>query len=216
MAHDIFDCIKKKGMQQLKEIISNDLGALTATDENGLTPLMTALYYHKQCQAEEIASHMEQMTIHEACAFGDPESVRTQVSANSNVITQRSADGFSPLHLAAFFCHKEITEHLLQHSAPANDIAENRSRVMPLHSAVAGGDHEIVTLLLDHGADIDARQEGGFTPLMAAAANGRVEIVQVLLDHGADTSMQSDDGHTALDFAEAKGQKEAAEILNRL
>lgn len=56
-------------------------------------------------------------------------------------------------------------------------------------------------LLLDHGADINARGSSGVTPLMTAASRGHVESVRLLLDRGADRQMKNSSGQTALALA---------------
>jgi hypothetical protein len=56
----------------------------------------------------------------------------------------------------------------------------------PLHAAAHLGHLEIAELLLRHGADVNARGDGGDTPLHEAANNGHVEVVELLLKHGAD------------------------------
>jgi tankyrase len=61
--------------------------------------------------------------------------------------------------------------------------------VMPLHSACAASEadirYAIANLLLEHGADPNARQEGDFTPLMEADQNTDVRLRELLVQHGA-------------------------------
>jgi len=57
---------------------------------------------------------------------------------------------------------------------------------------------ETARLLLDHGADIEARREDGATPLMQAASHGSTSVVKVLLDRGALLEARDNDGGTAL------------------
>ena len=60
--------------------------------------------------------------------------------------------------------------------------------VQPLHAATAARNAEAVTVLLEAGADPDARQHGGWTPLAAARHAGQDAIAEILLAHGADPS----------------------------
>jgi uncharacterized protein len=61
--------------------------------------------------------------------------------------------------------------------------------VMPLHSAAATGDpyarYELAKLLLEHGADPNARQQDDFTPLQAAEQPGDQRLAELLRQHGA-------------------------------
>jgi ankyrin repeat protein len=55
-------------------------------------------------------------------------------------------------------------------------------------------------VLLDNGADPNARQEGGFAPIHAAAQNGNDELYELLVARGADQEAAADDGRTAADL----------------
>ena len=70
-----------------------------------------------------------------------------------------------------------------------------------LATAALMGHAEIVALLLEHGADINARSQDGGTALHAAAFLGRAETVKLLLEKGADTTLRSNMGGTAIDGA---------------
>lgn len=69
-----------------------------------------------------------------------------------------------------------------------------------LVSAAAFNQVLIVSELLDHGADLDARDDEGKTALMAAACEDEVSLVQLLLDLGADATLRSPSG-TAVQLA---------------
>ena len=67
----------------------------------------------------------------------------------------------------------------------------------PLHQACAGNHHEIVSLLIDYGADMDAVNDVGNTPLHLAAARGAKESVTKLLEKGAYKECLNESGKTA-------------------
>jgi ankyrin repeat protein len=102
---------------------------------------------------------------------------------------------------------------LVKHGADVNAVANNPMLVQPLHSAAAAGRADIVQLLLESGADANARQQGGFIALHAAAQNGDHAMVKLLLDHGADAAAATDDGRTAADIADAAGHPEVVALL---
>jgi uncharacterized protein len=82
-----------------------------------------------------------------------------------------------------------------------------------LMEAVFSGNLEEVRNLLDKGADVNCRMDGGVTPLMVAAVNGNLDVVNLLLDRGADINAKTEKGNTALDFAGYKGSPEVVALL---
>ena len=81
------------------------------------------------------------------------------------------------------------------------DMKEPKSGGTLLSTAALMGHTEIVALLLEHGADVNARSKDGGTALHAAAFLGRAETVKLLLDRGADTTLRHKMGGTAIDGA---------------
>jgi ankyrin repeat protein len=67
--------------------------------------------------------------------------------------------------------------------------------------------------LIEHGADVNARQQAGFTPLHEAAASGKLEFAHLFLDHGADVNAKTDDGKTALTLAIEARQEAMIKLL---
>jgi ankyrin repeat protein len=79
--------------------------------------------------------------------------------------------------------------------------------------AVGHGYTEIAKLLVEKGADVDARDKDGFTALMMAAWQGHAEIAKLLIDRGADVNAEANDGFTALMAAEKGGYTEIVKLL---
>ncbi|MCX4165269.1 MULTISPECIES: ankyrin repeat domain-containing protein [Paraburkholderia] len=83
----------------------------------------------------------------------------------------------------------------------SKDAEVNKKGWAPLHYAASNGNDDIVKLLLDHSAYVDAGSPNGTTPLMMAARANHVSTVKLLLDNGADLTVKNQLGLTALDFA---------------
>lgn len=79
--------------------------------------------------------------------------------------------------------------------------------------ASESGHQEIVKILIDAGADVNATTEDGQTALMLASQNGHQEIVNILIDAGADVNATAEDGQTALTLASQNGHQEIVNIL---
>ena len=80
-------------------------------------------------------------------------------------------------------------------------MADGRTRSGKLLAAVRRGDVDAARLLLEHGADPDARDKDGWAVLHKAAWNGYVELVHPLVERGADVNAELEDGQTPLFLA---------------
>lgn len=77
------------------------------------------------------------------------------------------------------------------------------------------GEPDMVTFLLEHGADPDLRTDEGRTALMNAARLGHVHHVETLLAAGADPAIRDEAGKTARDHAREAGHDEVVAALER-
>lgn len=84
----------------------------------------------------------------------------------------------------------------------------------PLHFAAAKGHNEIVSLLLDHGADVNIRNYCGQTALMQACRYGHWEVVQTLLIYKGNVSRADYlNRRTAFHFAAVNGHARCIRLL---
>lgn len=84
----------------------------------------------------------------------------------------------------------------------------------PLHIMAIWGDGESVRILIQEGAEIDARGEDDFTPLHNAVEQNKIEVVKLLLDSGANPNAETADENTAYDLAEILERREILDLLN--
>ena len=73
---------------------------------------------------------------------------------------------------------------MIAHVANVN-AGQAESGFTPLHEAAANGDLEFVTLLLEHGANLDAKAADGKTPLAFALSRKQNEMAAFLRERGA-------------------------------
>jgi ankyrin repeat protein len=100
-------------------------------------------------------------------------------------IDEQAPNGNTALMMAAFQKNKPAVLAMLEKGAQVN-----RPGWTALHYAAAAGDIDIMKLLLERHAYIDAESPTGTTPLMLAAREGQEDAVQLLLEEGADASLK--------------------------
>lgn len=123
-------------------------------------------------------------------------------------IESRTPQDESPLMMASLRGQTEIVRKLI-----ARDADVNKTGWTPLHYAATSAHLEIIELLLENHAYIDAESPNGTTPLMMAAQYGSPAAVKLLLESGADASLKNQQGLTAIDFARQGGRRDSAELI---
>lgn len=201
----------------VRSLLAQHSGIARGHDDHGVPVLLVACYHR---QAEIVAllrdarlRRGEPLDVHEAAAVGDADELAAALRAAPLLHGTWTADGFTALHLAAFFGKTENVRLLLAEGADPGTVARNPSRVQPLHSAAAARELEIARLLVAAGADVNARQQGGWTPLHAAAAHGDESLARLLLEHGAEPGVANDAGRTPVDLARENGHETVAVLV---
>ncbi len=129
--------------------------------------------------------------------------------ASPKIDIEASANnGDTALMIASYTHNTEAVKALLAHDAEVN-----RHGWAPLHYAAAVGDADIVKLLLDKSAYIDAESPNKTTPLMMAARGGQTETAKVLIEAGADVSLKNDQGLNAVDVALKNDHRDTADLI---
>lgn len=121
-------------------------------------------------------------------------------------INARTIDGLTPLHLAAVESEPNVLELFLRHGAYVDARTNPRSAkfggswATPLHIAAKDNQHlDSIVLLLEYGADVNAKKAKGETPLhLASSFNENLEVIALLLDRGADVNAKNENGNTPL------------------
>jgi hypothetical protein len=110
---------------------------------------------------------------------------------------------------------RELNELLFRHGMDPS--GRDWLEVTPLHHFAGSGDVEKAELFLDHGADLNARDEDiCSTPLGWAARFGRTEIVELLLRRGAPPNHPDDPPWaTPLAWATRRGHADVVALLTR-
>jgi uncharacterized protein len=199
---NVFELIDAGDEDMLRDELERDPDLAGTRNADGLSPVLYALYNGKSELVEPLLDANPPLDVFDAAAVGRTRGLEELLDGEPGLVTSWSKDGFTPLHLAAFFGEEEAVKILLERGADVSVVSRNPKIVVtPLHSAAAGSHPGVVKLLLEAGADVNAAQDRGFTPLHSAANNDDRESAEALLAAGADPTLTTDDGKTAADLA---------------
>jgi len=212
----LVDAIKARDLAAARAALADAPSSAGTPSPEGSAPICLAMYYRAPDIAEAIAAAKGDLDIFEAIVLGREDRVAALLDADPATARAVAADGFPTLGLASYMRQSGVARLLLDRGADPNQAAANPTKVAPLHSAVAADAADIVAMLLDAGADVNARQQMDYTPLMGAAANARLALLDLLLARGADPSLRTADGKTAADLAREHGHADIAARLDAL
>lgn len=181
----LFAAIEAGNGPEIRAILAADPTLAGSRHPSGVSAVLWARYRGRGEVLDAILAAEPSLDVFDAAALGRLDRLAELVAVDPAAANAWSADGFTPLGLAAFFGHPPAVRLLLDHGADVHAVARNAMRVQPIHAATAAHDAESVRLLLEAGADPNAEQQEGWTPLMAARRNGDLDLVELLVAHGA-------------------------------
>jgi ankyrin repeat protein len=214
----LFMAIREGNIEQVKLLISKGVD-VNEKDERGLTPLWIAADAYNMklmelliAEGANVNSENENgQTIIDYLITVDwtPRKfvVELLVSKNAGVST------LQPIHLSAYLGNINKVKSYLDMK---NDIdVRSKGGQSPLHTAVVGGQREIIEFLVSNGADINARDNVGNAPLHYAvrAWEARKDVIELLLARGAEINAKNKRGETPVDIASIWHQKWVVRLL---
>ena len=213
---DIFAAAVYGDVERVSALLEDDPELVNAQGPYEATPLSGATAHGKKDVVEILLAH------------------GADINATDGV-------GFTAVHGAAFQGHEDVVELLSQRAGDANIFAASalgmtgrvkellskdpalarasagKCKNTPLHNAATLGSPDVMQILLDNGAEIEARDWLDDTPLIVAAQNGRKEAIEFLLANNADINAKSTgrlgNSETALTKSIGRKQFEAARLL---
>lgn len=215
MSETWMDWIKYGNLEEYLSWLSSHPADIDAITAGGVPAVRFAMYYGRPDIAAILVEKGAKLDLFTAAAVGRLDVLQEQASSTPELIHCLSIDGYPALGMACFFNHAGCVEFLLDRGAQVNQPSDNPQHVMPIHAAVAARSLPITRMLLQHGADANAIQGGGFSPLHTAAQNGDLEIARLLLDHGADPTRVNEAGHTPIDLARDSHNENLVDLLSQ-
>ena len=202
MSQRFLNLIRNGETAEVAAAAEEDPSLITSRDAQGVSAFLWSIYSGQPLVRDFLLTRLPDLDIFEAAALGDCGRIERLLQQDGQLIHQISADGWSPLHLAAAFGGPQATALLLAHGAHVHRFSRNPMHNQPLHACIAlSRDCETVRILIAQGADVNMAQTGGYTPLHQAAAAGLEELAGILLEAGADPARLCDQGKTPADYA---------------
>ena len=207
----LWDAVKAKDLERAKALIAREPALVDARNEKGEPAVLSAIYLGAWEIADFLIRSGATLDIFSAAAAGN--SVILPALIAEHRANLYAPDGWTPLHLAAFFGHVEAARLLIEAGADVHAVSKNPTANTPLHAAAARAHLDVIELLLAHGAEVNRKAGGGWTPLHLAAGSRSPDTVAFLLERGADVSANDDQGNTPLAIARQTRQSRAAELI---
>lgn len=181
---------------------------------------------------------MTESEFFEAIQGGDERSVEEALALHPDWAARPNPSGLTPLLVALYFRQSSIAELirleltslsvfeaaawgdepacvnlLIDHPELADEVSPDG--FTPLGLAAYFGHADVVKVLLDSGADIDAKSRNnlGVAALHSALAGGFMDVAALLVERGADVSAQTAEGWTPLHYCADIGDQEFASLL---
>jgi hypothetical protein len=165
----VFELIAAGDVRGVQRLLHDEPAQADAHDEEGVSALLRARYRFDDDLVAAVLAARPPLDEFDAAAFGAVDRLGDPRAW--------SGDGFTALHLAAFFGQAEAVRVLIERGADVHAVSRNALAVPPLQSAVAAGEREAAHLLLDAGALPDERN------LQAAEQNGDTAMLALLREY---------------------------------
>lgn len=217
----LFDAVNRKDYQNVSTILSSspDIN-INASDMEGYTSLHRAIVNNDLNTVMELLKN-ENIDVNSklgievsidgwylggatplilASYLGYTDIVNALIEKGVDVKAKDDVDGCMAIHLAAANGKNEVIDILLDKDASNINDVDNKGNT-PLHWASMKDRADTVELLIENGADIEAKDIDNWTALHYAAAFASLQTVEALVDNGADKNSLTKDGNIPVNYA---------------
>lgn len=171
--HPIFQLIDQDDGDAIRELLERDPAALEARDESGASPVAHAVYRGRRAALDALGNTARLSDPWDRLLAGKADGLPAPGAW--------SADGFTPLHLAALVDNAPAASALLAAGADPDVLATaSVARVTPLGTCAFSGALGVARVLLEHGADPHIGEDGVYTVEAEAIARGNEELVTLI------------------------------------
>jgi len=214
------EILNQKTGDDVSASVSVDPKTLEKTDADGCTPLLHAAKAGNVglCKtllaagANPNAVVKNGLNVLHLAAWWGKHEVIPLFATYKQLLNAKTADGYTPLLLAAWDGHSKACEALLK--AGADPLVVDTNGWNALHCAAGYGKHEVIQVLVDHKLPLNEKVNGdGDAPLNLAAWNGHPKACEALLKAGANPLVVNKNGWNALHSAAGYGRHEVIPVF---
>jgi ankyrin repeat protein len=174
----LIEAAKIGDLGKVRAMLADNFLLASQRAPSGESPLMTALYRGHHDVVAAIIDAGAEIDVFASAATGRVDDLRHRI--RHETVNAYAYDGWTPLHLAAFFGHLDAARLLLDSGADLHAVSRNSLRNTPLHAATAGKHTGVAMVLLEHGADPLKTDAGGYTALEIARQNQLDAVVAAI------------------------------------
>jgi ankyrin repeat protein len=174
----LIEVVKTGDLGKVRAMLAENFLLASQRLRTGESPLMTALYRGHADVVDALIDAGAEIDVFAAAAIGRMEDLRRTLSPGT--LNACAYDGWTPLHLAAFFGQAGSVQLLIEEGADVHAVSHNAIANTPLHAATAGRHTDAALLLLQHGADPLVADAGGYTSLQIAIQNQLDSVVAAI------------------------------------
>ncbi len=201
----------QEGHKELAEFLIAKGADVNGKDNYGYTPLVYAIWYENKDIIKLLVSKGADVNLkpeknypplHHAVWNEDIDTVKLLVATGAKFDVKDRYD-WTAFRYAASQGNRELIEFFVSKGADVSSF----------HMAACMGDLTRVKRFVEHGANVDTKDELGWTPLYWAASTGQENVAAFLIAKGANIHTKTNDGTTILYQAAQAGARELAELL---
>jgi ankyrin repeat protein len=204
----IHDACRRGDVDTVRALIAADPAAVDADDEHKWRPVFHAGLWRREQVVRLLIEAGADLAAHDGYVMhyagevpNNKAIVALLVQYGAMDAHVRPTDDLQRQFLAAVFLADARRVRSLLDRHPRLAAAPDGRGDPPILHAARNGDTEIVHLLIERGADVNARNARGNTVLYCAGGHGHLHTLQLLLDRGADPDAKfTDDGKTLLEW----------------
>lgn len=171
-------------LARVQELLAQYPALLNAQASWDETALAAAAQVGRRDIAEYLLAAGAPLDICTAAMLGRVDAVTGFLRADPTLAQATGAHGIPVLYHAAITNRKQVAKLLL---AAGADVNQGAGVTTALHGAAMFNQASMAAWLLEHDADLAARNHAGLTPLEVATTEGHTDVITVLQRYGAET-----------------------------